>query len=364
MTENELTRASSIITSDGVVFINDGVVAGNMDNFKLSMLVGYQITNADPASLYLQNGAAHFYAQGVNLTYDLNDQITGGTVTQLGFNSGPIPIGSPGPNLMRFTFEGVSAAKFGQWVATNATQEAFATVLAGADYIRGIGNDLIRGYGGDDRIEGGGGTDSLFGGEGNDQIYELSRTGPLGGGQSGPSFLRGEDGNDTIVGGSAFDDMHGNQGNDVLYGGDAGDWVVGGKDQDALYGEAGNDIVYGNMGDDTCDGGAGADTVRGGQGDDIVVGGDGNDWLSGDRGVDVLTGGSGADTFYAFFGARLDRVSDFSRQQGDRIQLDAGTSYVVTQIGSDVLVDLGGGEGLRLVGVDKASLTGDWIVFA
>jgi Ca2+-binding RTX toxin-like protein len=345
-----------------------GNVSGIMDNFQLSSLIGYTIVNASPTVLYLQKGEANFSVQGFGLTYDANDQITGGTVTRIsGYGGSMVPGPNTPPFVFSFSFEGVSAAKFSQWVATNATQEALATVLAGNDRISGgagagLINDLLRGYGGDDILYGVGGADSLFGGAGDDQLYAIFPPGMFGGTGSGSSFLRGEDGDDTLVGGLSFDDMHGNAGDDVLRGGDGGDWVVGGKDQDLLYGENGDDIVYGNLGADTCDGGAGNDLMRGGQDNDSLNGGDGGDWISGDRGTDTLTGGAGADTFYTFVGAGLDRVTDFSRQQGDRIQLDANTAYTVTQVGADVLVDIGGGQGLLLVGVQQSSLTGDWLI--
>jgi len=172
--------------------------------------------------------------------------------------------------------------------------------------------------------------------------------------------LRGYDGADTVTGGAGFDDINGNIGDDSCAGGLGDDWVVGGKDNDALLGEDGDDIVYGNLGNDTCDGGTGADLVRGGQGDDVLVGGAGNDWLSGDRGSDTVTGGAGADVFHTFDEAGVDRVTDFNLAEGDRVQLDPGTTYAVAQVDADVVITLGGAQ-MTLVGVQLASLTPGWI---
>ncbi|MCW5751816.1 MAG: type I secretion C-terminal target domain-containing protein [Alphaproteobacteria bacterium] len=57
-------------------------------------------------------------------------------------------------------------------------------------------------------------------------------------------------------------------------------------------------------------GGAGADTLSGGGGDDTLIGG---------AGADLLIGGAGADLFViAGIG---NRVTDFSRAQGDRLDI-------------------------------------------
>lgn len=206
----------------------------------------------------------------------------------------------------------------------------------------GWGADTINGNEADNRLLGGAGNDSLSGGAGQD-------------------FLRGEAGDDHIVGGAGFDDIHGNMGNDTEYGGEGDDWVVGGQDNDLLYGEAGADIMYGNMGDDTMYGGAGEDLMRGGQHNDIMYGGDGADWMSGDRGDDTLFGGAGADTFHAFADSGLDRIMDFNRAEGDRVQIGEDAAYSYAQAGADVVVSLGGGAQVVLVGVNLASLADGWI---
>jgi Ca2+-binding RTX toxin-like protein len=109
-------------------------------------------------------------------------------------------------------------------------------------------------------------------------------------------------------------------------------------------------------------GGGAFDTLRGGQDNDSIDGGNGDDWLSGDRGADTLTGGLGADTFHSFNQAGIDRVTDFHITEGDRVLLDTGTTYTTSQVGSDTVVDMGGGNQVILVGVSMASLTGNWIV--
>ena len=78
-------------------------------------------------------------------------------------------------------------------------------------------------------------------------------------------------------------------------------------------------------------------------------------------GSDSLNGGIGADTFNTFDDAGTDRILDFSRAEGDRVRLDPGSIYTVSQVGSDTVVSVTGGAQLILVGVSQASLTGDWI---
>jgi len=237
----------------------------------------------------------------------------------------------------------VSVPTFLNWVATDNNLVALQTILDGADSIAGSASaDLLRGFRGADTIMGGGGDDAIDGG-------------------SGVNYLRGDDGNDQLLGGADFDDINGNMGADTAAGGDGDDWVVGGKDADTLSGDAGNDIVYGNIGNDTIAGGAGDDIVRGGQDNDVATGGAGADWMSGDRGDDTVSGGSGADIFHTFGEAGLDRVTDFSRAEGDRVMLDPGTTYSVAQTGADTVISMGAGGQMILAGVQISSLTGDWI---
>jgi hypothetical protein len=229
-----------------------------------------------------------------------------------------------------------------------------------SDLIGGSANDLlvaasqggtIEGRAGGDALVGGAGADTLLGGAGNDLIV----------GGDGRSYLRGDEGDDYIQGGGGFDDINGNMGADTCISGGGDDWVVGGKDNDSLSGGDGQNLVYGNLGNDTCDGGAGDDIVRGGQDSDVVRGGDGADFVSGDKGDDVMTGGAGADIFHTFGDSGVDRVTDFSRAQGDRVQLDPGTGFTVSQSGADTLITMEGGGQLILVGVSMSTLTPGWI---
>jgi Ca2+-binding RTX toxin-like protein len=182
-------------------------------------------------------------------------------------------------------------------------------------------------------------------------------------GWAGGDYLRGNSGDDSIVGGAGFDDINGNKGNDTIDGGaGAGsDWLVGGQNNDSITAHAGQNLLYGNLGNDTLQGGNGGDILRGGQGDDSIAGGSGNDFVSGDRGADTESGGAGADIFHTSQDAGVDRVLDFSLAQGDRVELDPGTTFTVSQVGADTVIDLGNGNEMILAGVQMSTLTPGWI---
>ncbi|HEX3367070.1 NF038122 family metalloprotease [Phenylobacterium sp.] len=196
------------------------------------------------------------------------------------------------------------------------------------------------------------GDNTLQGGAGNDTIT----------GGSGNNYLRGGAGDDIINGGSGFNDMNGNMGNDTLHGGTGTNWVVGGQGDDSLVGGGGfQDLVLGNLGNDTLVAGSQANVLRGGQGDDVITGGPGNDFISGDLGNDTETGGGGADIFHGSQSVGVDQIMDFNYAQGDRVELDPGTTFMTTQIGPNTVVELGNGSEMILMGVQLSTLPSDWI---
>ncbi len=247
----------------------------------------------------------------------------------------------------------IEVPNFPNYVLGNASAETIAGLDSDrADFLwGGSGNDSISARGGVDVVWAGDGSDTVSAGAGNDTVD----------GGAGVSYLRGDEGNDSLIGGSAFDDINGNAGNDTVSTGAGEDYCVGGKDNDSLSGGANYDLVYGNLGDDTCNGEDGDDIVRGGQGNDAVNGGNGADFVSGDKGDDTMSGGAGADIFHTFGDAGIDRVIDFNLAQGDRVQLDPGTQFTVSQVGTDTVINMTGGGQMTLVGIQMSSLTGNWI---
>ncbi len=249
------------------------------------------------------------------------------------------------------------------------SQIAFTPTVGGTYYVEAGG--FVDGYTGTYRLSlsqsGGGATFSTIPTIGNDQISgspaggdtidALAGDDTINAGGPASNYLRGNDGDDSIVGGSGFDDINGNKGNDTISGGATGDdWLVGGQGNDLITARGGNDLIYGNLGNDTLIGGTGNEIMRGGQGDDSLAGGSGNDFISGDRGNDTMSGGAGADIFHSSQDAGIDRVLDFHLSEGDRVQLDPGTTFTVSQVGADTVIDMGGGNQMILVGVQAATL--------
>ena len=63
----------------------------------------------------------------------------------------------------------------------------------------------------------------------------------------------------------------------------------------------------------------------------------------------------------SFGDAGLDRVNDFNAGEGDRVQLDPGTVFTVTQVDGDTVIDMEGGGQMVLVGVQLDTLPEGWI---
>jgi len=125
----------------------------------------------------------------------------------------------------------------------------------------------------------------------------------------------------TIAGKDGKDKLKGTKGDDVIFGLGGKDVLKGGNGNDILDGGAGKDVLKGQNGNDTLIGGAGKDKLDGGKGDDVLIGG---------AGKDVLKGGKGADTFVfelasdsTVKGNGRDIIKDFSRKQGDKIDVSA-----------------------------------------
>jgi len=117
-----------------------------------------------------------------------------------------------------------------------------------------LGDDIVRGQGGNDDLYTVAGSDSLFGGTGADRLN----------GGAGKDFLYGGADNDRLIGGS---------GNDKQYGGKGNDSLIGGNNNDRLFGGSGSDALNGGMGDDRLFGGAGSDVFvfTDNDGDNVIV---------------------------------------------------------------------------------------------
>lgn len=163
------------------------------------------------------------------------------------------------------------------------------------------------------------------------------------GGRSGASNLRGEGGNDTLTGGLGRDTLDGGEGADRMVGGNGDDLYLVDSTGDRIQERAGEgrdtvrvvgdlsawtlganleNLEYAGSGDFRGTGNGLRNLIRGGAGADSLSGGGGNDTLEGEAGADLLAGGAGADFFRLGLDG-VDTIADFSRSQGDRIDLTA-----------------------------------------
>ncbi len=111
-------------------------------------------------------------------------------------------------------------------------------------------------------------------------------------------------------------------GPNAIVGSNGANFLFGSNGADAIFGLGGNDFLYGGNGDDILDGGAGGDFLLGGAGNDVLIGGAGIDFLVGGAGADVFRFGPGDSSAGNQFGGG-DFIADFSRAQGDKINVSA-----------------------------------------
>ncbi len=252
----------------------------------------------------------------------------------------------------------------------------------GADnLLGGAGNDRMTGDAGNDRLFGGDGADVLRGGTQDDRLLGEAGNDRLFG-DGGFDHLDGGDGNDVLAGGGQADNLYGRLGDDTLSGDDGADRLFAGAGNDVANGGDGNDVIFAGQGDDTVLGGTGDDRLFAGAGDDVVNGGLGNDALTGGVGFDTLNGGAGDDTLTGSFNADTfvfagafgaDVITDFAATNDfERINLALVASITdfadlmanhMSQVGSDVVIDAGGGNTITLEGVSLADLDAVDFVF-
>jgi Ca2+-binding RTX toxin-like protein len=231
----------------------------------------------------------------------------------------------------------------------------------------GAGNDLIIAGTGLDRIDGGDGIDTVLleSNAGDTVSVNLSRTWNYSG--DGWNYIANVEnvttggGNDTLIGG---DDLNvanvfdAGAGDDWVYAGGGDDVLIGGEGNDQLRGGDGNDTVVFESDDDLSvnlntewqagnrDTSEGTDrlvdieNVTTGDGSDTLVGNSEANILTGGGGDDTLTGGDGADVFRfnATDGMSTDVITDFNREEGDKLELvndtdDTIADAVITETG-------------------------------
>ncbi len=252
----------------------------------------------------------------------------------------------------------------GGWSVLSAAQLATLDTRDGTKARGNVFNALLHQGNTASLIEnaiGGVGADTLLGNQAANRLE----------GRAGADRLEGGAGSDVLIGGSGADTVLGGTGDDLFVVDDAGDLVTEtpGEGLDAIIAERnglvalpghvemlllglqgqhgrGNDLanlLIGNPFANRLEGGAGADVLQGG------------------RGNDTLNGGPGADQFVLRRHDGIDRIEDFEPGADRLILTGFGLSAAellvrtVAQAGGS-FVDLGGGDGLLLVGIEPAQL--------
>ncbi|WP_316158348.1 MULTISPECIES: calcium-binding protein [unclassified Bradyrhizobium] len=343
------------------------------------------------------------YSSDISLRRSGNDLLikvlsTNETITILAqFNDSP---DAPGNGLEYIQF--ANGDQWGRETIRSIAESSSPFIVGGNgnDHLVGSGADQnLYGEAGDDTIDGQGGSDLLYGGVGNDTlVLSVSNAGDhvtADGGvgtdtldlsgfgaavwvdlvTNGAEVRTTDQANlstgewrdmadvanvENITGTVYADQLAGDAGNNVILG-DAGDDVIDGRSgDDRLSGGDGNDVLTGGMGADLLDGGEGADVLNGGLGADVLIGGAGND---------VLTGGTESDIFVFGTNSGSDTITDFTAGSGsahDVIRFDrlvfanyAAVIAAAQQVGSDVVIPLGGGNSVTLQNVNLVDLTAD-----
>ncbi len=183
-----------------------------------------------------------------------------------------------------------------------------------------------------------------------------------------------------FYGSSGVDTLTGTAGADSLWGGQ-GDRLIGGAGGDTYYLKSPSDQVveqvnsgidkivswtsvylpnYANI--ENLEVNGDRSYGAGNAGDNIIKGGAGSQQLYGGGGQDILIGGAGADVFVVVKGEGNDVIQDFSVGE-DILRVTGGyTTFTqlqsnLSQVGSDVKLDLGGGDGVILRNTSVSQLT-------
>jgi Ca2+-binding RTX toxin-like protein len=199
------------------------------------------------------------------------------------------------------------------------------------------GNEL------DNLIVGSAVSDVLYGLAGNDTLDAGF------GGNNGHNVLRGGTGDDTYRIQTAGDEVIelAGEGTDTVVVKYIDTYVLPSEVENLLVTINANTDMRGNGANNVMTGGAGRDKLAGLDGNDQLNGGANHDFLSGDAGNDVLNGGTGADEIsggtgadrFVFEDVVQDLVHDFSRAEGDKVDVNALLAGVGYTGGANAFAD-------------------------
>jgi Ca2+-binding RTX toxin-like protein len=221
--------------------------------------------------------------------------------------------------------------------------------------------DTLRGNAAANGLFGGAGSDVLHGGDGSDELSGGAGNDTLDGGSGASNKLRGGSGIDTVDYGSQT------AGIETMY--DRGQIFAFAQDLFEVLTEI--EVIKGTGFADEIEGDAFGNQLFGRGGADRIDGGEGNDLISGGSGADLFV-------FHAFTEGKtrpesdsgFDRITDFSRTEGDRIDLQFHKEAVdfatlqadASQFGSDTRLRLGE-DTIVLEDVGLSALRADMFLF-
>jgi uncharacterized delta-60 repeat protein len=289
---------------------------------------------------------------------DGNDKITGNGNTRVSYRSadGAVQVDLKAGKGEGFGASGAKNVGVDTFLTGNLSDGANGVTevrgSAHADSISGSDGDWFesfRGQGGNDTIDGGGGSQDRA-------DYRNSPTGifatftALGEATVSDGFLSGSaSGIDTL---KNIEQIRGSEFADVISMDDGANTVVGMGGNDKIWGRGGDDSIVGGSGNDELHADYGAvtgvvsvDTLDGGIGDDRLIGSDNTRYLFGLN--------SGQDKIENWQPAALIDLQEIPGLPDVATFIAAN----VSQVGTDTLINLGGGNTITLVGVSTANLT-------
>ncbi|MFM2282094.1 MAG: hypothetical protein RLZZ444_4325 [Pseudomonadota bacterium] len=216
----------------------------------------------------------------------------------------------------------------------------------------GAGNDRYFGIGFDFNF-----ADRVDGGAGNDQFFLTTNISTYLGGK-GNDIFHSEGHKNDFIGGTGTDTISYKFRHESSVVGDEGVTISLGENAAQTGSNSLEELIsienaIGSLNGDIIGGSNGKNNLSGLAGDDDIFGFGGNDILNGGAGNDILVGGDNADRFvFSDFrhspASNADEIRDFSRTQGDKVDLTA----------------LGGRQGLDFIGSSAFSGDGGEVRFA
>lgn len=337
---------------------------------------------------------------GKNLTYDVNNDLIGGTVLGLevldpgifdaAISDGAWPIADFTAALSDYlentNFEPLRQL-IGAGVPITVDASALSVSFQSSDFLLGMlqrpegysftgsdQDDLIPNSPGNDSIQGGAGTDTYIAGATRAQVLVIDRGDSIR--LEYPDFsyddLTGVElvqFTDQTVSTELLliipgEQILGDNGNNFLNGTGGNDTVIGARGDDTVIASAGDDDVRGDGGDDRILGENGNDTLRGGRQNDTILGGEGDDVIRGQRDADTLYGGAGLDNVKGGGGSDLiygEAGNDFLKGGTRQDTVEGGTGHdIISGNSFDDSLSGGGGNDTIRGGGGNDTLTGDW----